>query len=225
MGRFCELRVVNWAAILVSDIDGSQQSFGHAAAEDAIPPAVRRRMGKLERLAARCAFGVLDDKPTGELVFCSRYGNVETLASLLRDIANGQLTSPMAFSCSVHNATPSFVGQIRKERIGHTALAAGPNTFAAGLIESYARLVADDCQDVTLVFADAALPEPYDEFEEEKGAPGLAMAVRLEHTEDATESLLAVCPGRRGALAVLDGLRNNETVCLGLGERATCPIA
>jgi hypothetical protein len=223
MGQFCELRVVNWAAILVSDIDGSQQSFGHAAEEDAIPSAVRRRMGRLERLAVRCAFGVLDDRPTGEMVFCSRYGNVETLASLLRGITNGQLMSPMAFSCSVHNATPGFVGQIRKERIGHTALAAGPNTFTAGLIESYARLVADDCQDVTLIFADVALPEPYDEFEEED-APGLAMAVRLERAEDATASPLAIGPGRRGALDVLDGLRNG-TVRLGLGEDTTCSIA
>jgi hypothetical protein len=115
------------------------------------------------------------------------------------------------------------VGQIRKERIGHTALAAGPNTFTAGLIESYARLVADDCQDVTLIFADVALPEPYDEFEEED-APGLAMAVRLERAEDATASPLAIGPGRRGALDVLDGLRNG-TVRLGLGEGTTCSIA
>ena len=224
MGQFCELRVVNWAAILVSDIDGSQQSFGHAAEEEAIPAAVRRRMGRLERLAVRCAFGVLDDKPTGELVFCSRYGNVETLALLLRGIADGQLMSPMAFSCSVHNATPGFVGQIRKERIGHTALAAGAGTFSAGLIESYARLVSDDCEDVTLIFADLALPELYDEFEDED-APGLAMAIRLERAEeDAAATPLTVGPGRRGALDVLDGLRSG-TVRLDLGEGVTCSMA
>jgi hypothetical protein len=207
MGRFCELRVANWAAILVSDIDGGQTTFGCAAPEDAIPAAIRRRMGALERLAVRCTLGVLDDKPTGELVFCSRYGNLETLASLLSGISDGQPISPMAFSCSVHNATPGFVGQIRKERISHTALAAGPDTFRAGLIESYARLASGDCDDVTLTFADVALPEIYAEFEDE-GPTGLAMAVRLQPAEENEDGRPhAVGPGRRGALAVLDGLK------------------
>jgi hypothetical protein len=217
LGQFCELRVANWAAILVSDIDGNQESLGLAVDEDAIPSAVRRRMGRLERLAVRCAFGVLDARPTGQMIFCSRYGNVETLASLLRGIADEQLMSPMAFSGSVHNAAPGLIGQIRKERIGHTALAAGSHTFAAGLIEAYAQLALEECEDVTLIFADMALPEFYREYEEED-APGLAMAIRLERAEeDSRQHPLTVQPGRRGALEVLDRLKSGP-VRLGLGE-------
>src|SRR3984957_23631 len=96
---------------------------GGAADETAIPAGLRRRMGKLERLAVRCALGVLGTESTDELIFCSRYGNLETLLSLLRGIACDQLVSPMAFSGSVHNATPGYIGQIRGERIRHTALA------------------------------------------------------------------------------------------------------
>lgn len=224
MGQFCGLRVANWAAILVSDIDGSQESFGRAANEEAVPSAVRRRMGRLERLAVRCATGVLDATPTGELIFCSRYGNMETLSSLLRGIAEGQLMSPMAFSGSVHNAVPGLVGQIRKERIGHTALAAGPNTFAAGLIEAYASINSEDCADVTLIYADMMLPEFFNEFEEED-APSVAMAVRLTAAvDDDRVRPIAVRPGRRGVLEVLEGLKNGA-IHLGLGEGAACSFS
>ncbi len=224
MGQFCELGVASWAAILVSDSDGNQQSLGLAVGEDAIPPAIRRRMGRLERLAVRCAFGVLDGKPTGELIFCSRYGNMETLASLLGSIVDGQLMSPMAFSGSVHNAAPGLVGQICKERIAHTALAAGSHTFAAGLTEAYAHLASEACEDVTLIFADVALPELYREYEEE-AAPGLAMAVRLERAEtDDHKKPVTVRPGRLGALEVLDKLKNGP-VRLGLGEAMSCSMS
>src|ERR1700722_3014232 len=120
----CEhgLRVVRWAGISTGR-DGTSLSVVGAADETAIPAGLRRRMGKLERLAVRCALGVLGTESTDELIFCSRYGNLETLLSLLRGIACDQLVSPMAFSGSVHNATPGYIGQIRGERIRHTALA------------------------------------------------------------------------------------------------------
>ncbi len=202
MGRFRDLQVAQWAAIVVEG--ANQELLGRAAADDAIPPAIRRRMGKLERLAACCALGVLGGAPTGELIFCSRYGNVESLSVLLRGIAEEQLISPMLFSGSVHNATPGLIGQIRKERLGHTALAAGPNSFAAGLIESYARLASGECSDVTLIFADVPLPDPYGEFEVEN-APGLALAMRLE---PGAEGGLAVRPGRRGVRELLEKLKH-----------------
>jgi len=174
-------------------------------------------MGQLERLVVRCTLGVLTGEPTAELIFCSRYGNVETLSSLLRSIAEKQLMSPMAFSGSVHNAAPGLVGQIRKERLSHTALAAGARTFAAGLIEGYARLVSDGCHDVTLTFADLLLPELYRDFEEET-VPGLAMAIRLELAgENDDASPITVQPGRRGVLEVLEHL-NNGPVYLSLEE-------
>lgn len=217
--RFCELKVGRWAAILVSGVDGRPESFGHALDENALPTAMRRRMGRLEKLAACCALGVLDDIPTGELIFCSRHGNLETLSSLLGGLAEEQLMSPMQFSGSVHNATPGLVGQIRKERLSHTALAAGPNTLRAGLIESAARLANGDESDVTLIFADMALPEFYREFGDEE-APGIAMAVRLQRAEpdDGVETISAG-QGRLGALELLDALRKGP-VRLAVGETA-----
>lgn len=168
-------------------------------------------MGRLERLAVRCALAVLDDEladgPTGELVFCSRCGNVETLSALHRGIATAQLMSPMAFSGSVHNASPGLVGQVRNERLSHTAISAGAHTFAAGLVEAYTRLLLDECKDVTVIFADVLLPDIYGAFEPE-AEDGVAAAMRIGRADDFEGLPVAtVKPGRKGVLALLEELR------------------
>ena len=210
MGRFGNLQVGLWAAIVVDGNLADREISGAASGEDAIPSAIRRRMGRLERLAVRCTLGVLSaNGPTDELIFCSRYGNLETLAALLRSLAAREPISPMGFSGSVHNAAPGLVGQIRNERLSHTALAAGPQTFRAGLVESHARLATDECRDVTLIFADAVLPEIYRDFEEEN-QPGIAMALRLTLAAE-SDSGIGVKPGRGGVMDVLAELKKGTT--------------
>jgi hypothetical protein len=205
MKNLRNLRVGRWAAIIVDADSAVGRNFGGAAPDEAIPAVIRRRMGRLERLAVRCTLGVLDKLgDTNELIFCSRHGNVETLTSLLRSILAREPMSPMAFSGSVHNAAPGLVGQIRKERISHTAIAAGRQTFAAGLIEAYARLATEECGDVTLTFADLQLPEPFHVFEGEN-EPGLAIALRLTLGSDETGGI-AVARGRAGVLELLNRL-------------------
>jgi hypothetical protein len=208
IARIPMLRVGRWAALCVHDRGESQETFGEPVGDDTIPAALRRRMGRLERLAVRCTLGVLGGEPTAGLIFCSRYGNVETLTSMLRTIAEGQATSPMAFSGSVHNAAPGLVGQIRKERLSHTAVSAGSATFLAGLVEAFAKLVSDDCCDVTLTFADLALPDAYDGLEEEIRS-GLVLAMRLSLGQDGEASpAFSVREGRRGVFEVLEKVRN-----------------
>lgn len=172
-------------------------------------------MGRLERLAVRSALGVLDGEPTDELIFCSRNGNLEVLLSLLHGIAANELLSPMAFSGSVHNATPGHIGQIRNERIRHTAVAAGANTLAAGLIEAYTRLVCDDASDVTIVYADMAIPGLFGELAEGLGRD-LAFAVRLR-AGDAAEigspdlRIASIAEGWPGVEAFVAALRQGAS--------------
>jgi hypothetical protein len=220
MTNLRNLRVGRWAAIVVDADFAAGRAFGHAALEDAIPAAIRRRMGRLERFAVRCTLGVLEKSDaTDELVFCSRHGNVETLAALLRSIAAREPVSPMAFSGSVHNAAPGLVGQICKERLSHTAVAAGSNTFTAGLIESYVRLATEECRDVTLTFADVRLPEPFHVFEDED-KPGVAIALRLTMASDESE-VAPVAPGRTGVLEFLDRLNAGDTqIAIGRLQRS-----
>jgi hypothetical protein len=212
MGRVYDLQVVRWAGISVDRATGASSAVG-AAEDAAIPAGIRRRMGRLERLAVRCAMGVLDGEPTGELIFCSRFGNLETLLALLRGIAGNELLSPMAFSGSVHNAVPGHIGQIRGERIRHTALAAGVRTLAAGFIEAYTRLVCDDVSDVTVVYADQAPPDLFGELA--KGLDrDLAFAVRLSAAGEA-----AVSTGRIASIA--DGWPGVEEFFEALGRGAS----
>lgn len=206
--RKFNLKVGSWAAIVVGGKLIAQEALGNVAPEDALPVALRRRMGVLERLAARCTLGVLSAQDmTDHLVFCSRYGNVETLCVLLNSIVAREPMSPMAFSGSVHNAAPGLVGQICKKRLNHTALAAGRRTFVAGLTEGYALLVEDGCRDVTVMFADVTLPDTHRRFEDEE-QPGVAMALRLTLSRSGEkEAAVTVMQGRMGVLGVLEGLK------------------
>ena len=204
------LQVGRWAAILVPhDRTSKEELFGSQVSEDEIPSGVRRRMGRIERLAVRCTLGVLQTRTrTDELIYCSRYGNVESLHALLSTVGSGELMSAITFSGSVHNAVPGLVGQIRKERLSHTAVAGGPQTFVAGLIESYTRLKLAECRDVTLTFADLPLPDGYHEFEAEH-QPGIVLALRLECAATIAAAI-AVKPGRIGVLGVLEGLKSGR---------------
>ncbi|HEX4081062.1 MAG TPA: beta-ketoacyl synthase chain length factor [Rhizomicrobium sp.] len=201
MSQFYNLQIGRWAFVFA---DG--EACGTPSDEQRIPSALRRRMGRFERLAVRCTLGVLEQgPPTDELIFCSRYGNLDTLVSLLRSIRAREPVSPMAFSGSVHNTAPGLIGQILHERINHTAIAAGRNSFAAGLIESYARLTIGDCRDVTFAFADVELPEIYREFED-GDHPGVAVALRLSLAYQ-KEAVVVAATGGDGITRVLDGLK------------------
>jgi len=209
---FDNLEVGRWAAVVVRDRDSGGEPLGSVAGEDSIPAALRRRMGRLERLAVRCTLGTLqDDTPTDELVFGSRYGNLETLLSLLKSLSLCEPMSPMGFSGSVHNAVPGLVGQIRKERLSHAAIAAGPDTFAAALLECCARLTTGECRSVTLTFADLGLPDAYQGFREPGGEEtGVALALRLETATASANDTIAVRPGRQGVLDVIAGLTDGK---------------
>lgn len=206
MGQACVMGVRQWAAVRVPVSGGAEEGFGQVAGEEAIPSAMRRRMGRLERLAIRCTLGVLQGETTDELIFSSRYGNTESLISLLRGIAEGQLMSPMGFSGSVHNAVPGLVGQIRRERLSHTAIAAGRNSLAAALIEGFARLTSDECGSVTVTFADLPLPSHFHEFDDE-ASPGIALAMRLGLAPvGEAGGAVRIGQGRQAALALLERL-------------------
>ncbi len=168
-----------WCAALAVGEEKAVRCLGGCVEEARIPANIRRRMGPMERMMARCALGVMGDLPAAEIILCSRYGNVDMLVSLLRSISQSETLSPMAFSLSVHNAAAGLLGQIRGDRTGHTALAAGRETLLAGLIEGYARLATDPRCPVALLFGDWPLPEIYERFTDlECGGTAMAWLMR-----------------------------------------------
>lgn len=180
--------IEGWSGAVVDEHTKTLLCLGDCVEEARIPANLRRRMGPMERLMARCALGILRERPAAEIILCSRYGNVDMLVSLLRSIAKQEPLSPMAFSLAVHNAAAGLLGQMRGDRTGHTALAAGRETLFAGLIEGYARLATASEWPVALVFGDWPLPDIYERFTDlECGGTVMAWLMR-RRTEEADDS-------------------------------------
>jgi hypothetical protein len=111
------------------------------------------------RQAIACTLAVM--APDTELVFTSRYGDLPTTISMLGAISDHSLLSPAAFSSSVHNASAGIADQILGLKLSHTALAAGADSFGAGLVESWLRLTTGEAAAIALVHGDLAVPEPF----------------------------------------------------------------
>ncbi len=173
------IAIDQWSGAFVNEQSKTVHRLGCCVEEASIPAKLRRRMGPMERLMAQCALGVLSDLPAAEIVLCSRYGNVDMLASLLRSISEHEPLSPMAFSLAVHNAAAGLLGQIRNDRTAHTALAAGRETLFSGLTDAYARLATDCERPIALVFGDWPLPKIYRRFTDlECGGTAMAFLMR-----------------------------------------------
>jgi hypothetical protein len=84
---------------------------------------------------------------------------------MLEDLANGLEISPTQFSMNVHNAVAGIWSISRQDRSACTALGAGPETFAWGLLEAYSLHRANGGAPVLFVYGDDRLPEVMAEFE------------------------------------------------------------
>ncbi|MDB5469718.1 MAG: hypothetical protein JWR84_1278 [Caulobacter sp.] len=200
------LAVLDWGGIVI-DAAASESVRGRAAASDAVPMGLRRRMPKFSLAAVRCAVGVA--APGCELVFASRYGDVTTALNLSEAIVAADLLSPSAFSACVHNAAPGLTAQVVGEKSSHTAVAAGDASLAAGLLEAWLRLSCGEAGEVVVLYAEQPMPGAYADFEHEPGAPYVALALRL----GVGEAGEAVRPGhgRTGALALIEALEAGAT--------------
>ncbi|MBI1359102.1 MAG: hypothetical protein GC155_02335 [Alphaproteobacteria bacterium] len=177
--------------------------LGAVAAEDALPKALRRRMSPFDLGAARCVMGLAAQGVSEDIVFASRYGNMGVTLDLLMLLCRDEILSPAKFSMSVHNAAAGAISQIVSNRAGHTAIAAGARTLAAGLTEAWSR-IASGAGSVIFIYADMPLMDPYGEFDEP--GPGVHLAIRLAAADAAAGDMHAVAEGRLGAEALARAL-------------------
>lgn len=138
---------------------------------------MRRRLNGLGRTALQAAFDIHAPAPDVPVVFASRLGDAARSLDLLTQLGRGEALSPTAFALSVHNAIGGLYSLIRGDHANYLAVAAGPATAAAALVEA-AGLLADGAPEVLVVCCDAPLPEPYSVFEEEP-SPVVAWAWRV----------------------------------------------
>jgi hypothetical protein len=129
----------------------------------AVPTLLRRRVGQVGQKALKAAWG-LPRVRDARYVFASRHGEFERTTGLLRAVVGGEPPSPADFSLSVHNALTGLLSIAAGNRAGHTAIAAGTDSFCYGLLEAAACIAEAPSKPVILVSYDAPLIPPYDEL-------------------------------------------------------------
>jgi hypothetical protein len=128
-----------------------------------LPALLRRRLDRVGRMALHVAWHCAEGHSELPLVFASRHGSLARTVDLLGSLDRYEPLSPTAFSLSVHNSTAGLFSIARTDRSPATALAAGPDTLAAALLEGVGLLVESKCP-VLVVFADETPPPEYQEY-------------------------------------------------------------
>jgi hypothetical protein len=132
--------------------------------DDAIPPAHRRRMSALSKLAVQAAMRVSRHARPDFMVFCSQHGELVRTQELLQSIVAGEELSPTAFSQSVHNTGAGLYSIAMQSQAPATSIASGPSTFAYGWIEAEGYLLENPTRRALLVCSEDPLPEVYRSF-------------------------------------------------------------
>jgi hypothetical protein len=139
---------------------------------------LRRRIGALAQRAISAALGCAGANQS-RYVFASRHGEFGRTVSILNSVADGETPSPTEFSMSVHHALAGLLSIHADNREGHTAVAAGVDTFGFGFMEA-AAYVATEAKPALLVYYDGILPDEYGAFDAPGDVLPLIVAVRLE---------------------------------------------
>lgn len=148
-----------------------------------VPALLRRRLTPFGRTALS-ALADLAPQPTEPIVFASSWGDIERSFALLSDLAADEDLSPMAFSSSVHNAVPAVACIWLKNHTACRAVAAGPLSASAALLES--ALALEVSESVLLLVAESAMPKLWNSPHQPDSAPcPLAWAARLQRASDA----------------------------------------
>jgi len=127
-----------------------------------IPAMERRRLTPLERAALSVAWQVYPKDEQLPVVFASRWGEIGTTLKLMRQQHEEGEVSPAGFSNSVHNAMPGHFSLLTHNRAPYTAIAAGEDSYEAGLLEASMQK-----GKVVFVYAEETTPEFYQpEFKE-----------------------------------------------------------
>jgi hypothetical protein len=143
-----------------------------------VEPMLRRRLGPLGRMLLHVANECAGGLSALRVVLASQHGELSYAVSMLRALATAEPVSPATFSLSVHNAPAGVFSIVRGDRSPSTAIAAGEETLAEGLVEAAAELD-ESGEPVLFLYGDAPLPEEYRGFAE-RPDPQRALALLLK---------------------------------------------
>jgi Beta-ketoacyl synthase, N-terminal domain len=128
-----------WAAGASRDIAASGQV---ETVSTTPPPILRRRVTSVGQLALRAAYCLEQPADEPRVILCSRHGEFSRTLGLIQTVAAGEATSPAEFTLSVHHGLAGLLSIAHRNMAGHTAIAAGPDTFGCGMLEALGCLAA-----------------------------------------------------------------------------------
>lgn len=147
-----------WDGILLPPDDGSAPDVQF------VNPMLRRRLGRLSRMALHVANKAGGEHRSVATVFASQHGELNRTVDLLHTLGNAELPSPASFSLSVHNAAAGIFSIARSDCSPATAIAAGNETLLWAIQDGASRLAADPSTPILVVYAEEPLPKEYQAF-------------------------------------------------------------
>ena len=100
-----------------------------------IPPLTRRRLSQLDKFSLS-TLNQCYNESIDNLVFASKFGEIERLLKIISQYKNEDGVSPAVFSGSVHNYNSGLFLLIKQKTIPYTAISAGEKTFSNGILAS-----------------------------------------------------------------------------------------
>ena len=136
-------------------------------------------MSALGQEALRAVWS-LAESAHSRVVVSSRHGEFGRTLSILDSLVDRTEVSPADFTLSVHHALAGLLSIAHGNRQGHTAVAAGAESFCFGLLEAIACLDETPAAPVVLLHYDEPLPSPFSTFDEPAAVPEV-LALALAH--------------------------------------------
>lgn len=152
-----------------------------------VPMMTARRMSLGVRYANEVALSLVDGWQPDAVVFSSRHGELARGEKIMTTLAQGEEISPTDFMVSVHNTAVGLFTIAGKLTVPSSSVAAGADSFAAGLLEA-GTLMASGAQRVLLVDFDGALsPILGKGFAAAMPSVNYAVGLALEATNNANQ--------------------------------------
>jgi hypothetical protein len=164
-----------------------------------LPPILRRRVTPVGQLALRAAQCLERPVDGPRVILCSRHGEFSRTLGLIEAVVAGEATSPAEFTLSVHHALAGLLSIAQRNMAGHTAIAAGPDTFGCGMLEALSCLAAQPEHAVLLIYYDEALPGFYAELEDSSREAEFALALLLSSAACEGDLTLTTTPATASA--------------------------
>lgn len=203
---------------------GKDGSCHEEAARPTVPTLLRRRVGPIGQAVLRAAWS-LPGIDRARFVFASRHGEFDRTLTMLNEVADDDGPTPADFSLSVHNALGGLLSVSTGNRRGHTALAAGVDSFGFGLMEAAVCLLERPEEPVMLAFYDTGLPHGYPDRAPPAAEVTLALALMLVPPRHAPRSVVMTAtpavaePGEAAASVFLRFLQSTAAETAADGER------